>query len=184
MDKETQDSLPEELDELELGSVDSNSNDSVDSNIVMVDTQLDSKPTSRVVADIAVSEEETDNYDPCYTDDQIEAINKFYQLKGKYDEIVRRKKQKIINNDSLSKREKKRLWESEKIKCINCRKPVGTFFSVKNRRLLAQCGAVSKQNSGDSNITPCKLNIDIQLANVTTMQDTIKEFGEYKEKDK
>lgn len=63
MDKETQDSLPEELDELELGSVDSNSNDSVDSNIVMVDTQLDSKPTSRVVADITVSEEETDNYD-------------------------------------------------------------------------------------------------------------------------
>ena len=169
MDKETQDSLPEELDELELGSVDSNSNDSVDSNIVMVDTQLDSKPTSRVVADITVSEEETDNYDPCYTEDQIEAINKFYQLKGKYDEIVRRKKQKIINNDSLSKREKKRLWESEKIKCINCRKPVGTFFSVKNRRLLAQCGAV-KYTSLPEGTKACKLNIDIELANITTMQ--------------
>ncbi len=183
MDKETQDSLPEELDELELDSVDSNSNDSVDSNIVMVDTQLDSKPTSRVVADIAVSEEETDNYDPCYTDDQIEAINKFYQLKGKYDEIVRRKKQKIINNDSLSKREKKRLWESEKIKCINCRKPVGTFFSVKNRRLLAQCGAV-KYTSLPEGTKACKLNIDIELANITTMQETIKNFSAYKEKDK
>ena len=31
---------------------------------------------------------------------------------------------------------------------------------------------------------PCKLNIDIQLASVTTMQDTIKQFCEYKEKDK
>ena len=29
------------------------------------------------------------------------------------------------------KREKKRLWSSEKIKCINCRKPVGTFFQLK-----------------------------------------------------
>lgn len=121
--------------------------------------------------------------DPCYTEDQIEAINKFYQLKGKYDEIVRRKKQKIINNDSLSKREKKRLWESEKIKCINCRKPVGTFFSVKNRRLLAQCGAV-KYTSLPEGTKACKLNIDIELANITTMQETIKNFSAYKEKDK
>ena len=114
--------------------------------------------------------------------EQLDKINKFFQLKGKYDEIIRRKKQKIINQDKLSKREKKRLWDSQKIKCINCKKPVGTFFSVKNRRLLAICGA--SKNMGDQNIQPCKLNIDIQLANITTMQETINSYAKYKEEDK
>ena len=188
MDKETQDSLPDELEELQVSMSDKSpddesvSTDSTDSSKV-----IESKPKS--ISHVSRQEDDdndddTDNYDPCYTEEQLEAINKFYQLKGKYDEIVRRKKQKIINNEALSKKEKKRLWESEKIKCINCKKSVGTFFSVKNRRLLAQCGGVFSQRNSDPNIKPCKLNIDIQLANVTTMQDTIKEFGEYKEKDK
>ena len=132
--------------------------------------------------DIDTSKDINDNYEPCYTKDQLDKINKFFQLKGKYDEIVRRKKQKIINQDKLSKREKKRLWDSQKIKCINCKKPVGTFFSVKNRRLLAICGA--SKNTNDQNIQPCKLNIDIQLANITTMQETINSYAKYKEEDK
>ena len=54
-----------------------------------------------------------DKYEPCYSKEELEAINKFYQLKGKYDEIKRRKKQKIINNDSLSKERKKRVGSPE-----------------------------------------------------------------------
>ena len=73
---------------------------------------------------------------------------------------------------------------SEKIKCINCRKPVGTFFSVKNRRLLAQCGATFSKNVSDASIKPCKLNIDIELASVTTMQETIKNLPFIKKKTK
>ena len=188
MDKESQDSLPDELDELQIAEVDSksvDSSESVDSNESSdTSTVIRSRPISDT--NVVISQEETveDKYEPCYSKEELEAINKFYQLKGKYEEIVRRKKQKIINNDSLSKREKKRMWSSEKIKCINCRKPVGTFFSVKNRRLLAQCGATFSQNVSDASIKPCKLNIDIQLASVTTMQETIKQFAEYKEKDK
>ena len=132
--------------------------------------------------DIDSSKDINDNYEPCYTKEQLDKINKFFQLKGKYDEIIRRKKQKIINQDKLSKREKKRLWDSQKIKCINCKKPVGTFFSVKNRRLLAICGASKKTD--DQSIQPCKLNIDIQLANITTMQETINSYAKYKEEDK
>ena len=190
MDKDSQNSedenFPDELEELEVSQrpeIVPDSDDSVnseDSSVVDDSNSIKIKRTT----DMEENNEEEDNYDPCYTKDQLDAINKYYQLKGKYDEIVRRKKQKIINNDSLSKREKKRLWDSEKIKCINCKKPVGTFFSVKGRRLLAQCGAMFAKNLNDPNIKPCKLNIDIQLASVTTMQDTIKQFGEYKEKDK
>jgi hypothetical protein len=37
---------------------------------------------------------------------------------------------------------------------------------------------------GDPTIQPCKLNIDIQLANITTMQETINSYANYKEEDK
>ena len=156
--------------------------DSDDSNVgnQSLSSNINSSRTRE--GDIDTSIDINDNYEPCYTKDQLDKINKFFQLKGKYDEIVRRKKQKIINQDKLSKREKKRLWDSQKIKCINCKKPVGTFFSVKNRRLLAICGA--SKNTGDQNIQPCKLNIDIQLANITTMQETINSYAKYKEEDK
>lgn len=188
MDKDTSDSLPDELDELKLPSVTNNQSvdniESVDDESVDDESVDDDVSVERYIPQQTVVEEEEDKYNPCYTKEDLEAINKFYQLKGKYDEIVRRKKQKIINNDTLSKREKKRMWESQKIKCINCRKPVGTFFSVKNRRLLAQCGANFSKNQSDNTIKPCKLNIDIELANVTTMQETIKNFGNYKQKDK
>ena len=186
MDKETQDSLPDELEDLQISSRSISPDPEISSNESVDSDDSDIKIQPRSEANIVRTDEEeveADAYEPCYTEEQLEAINKFYQLKGKYDEIVRRKKQKIINNDSLSKREKKRLWQSEKIKCINCRKPVGSFFSVKNRRLLAQCGAV-KYTSLPEGTKPCKLNIDIELASVTTMQETIKNFSGYKEKDK
>ena len=188
MDKDSQgsedDNFPDELEQLEISQRPVSPPESDESSD---DSSVADNPNTIKVkrsADMEEDDDEDDKYEPCYTKDQLDAINKFYQLKGKYDEVVRRKKQKIINNDSLSKREKKRLWDSEKIKCINCKKPVGTFFSVKGRKLLAQCGAVFSKNLNDPNIKPCKLNIDIQLASVTTMQDTIKQFGEYKEQDK
>merc|ERR1711934_1087578 len=95
MDNETQNSLPDELDELELGSVDSNSSSNTEDSVSIV---MKPQPSKIVVED---NEDDEDKYDPCYTKDELEAINKFYQLKGKYDEIIRRKKQKIINNDIL-----------------------------------------------------------------------------------
>lgn len=156
--------------------------DSDDSNVENQSLSSNINSSRTREGDIDTSKDINDNYEPCYTKDQLDKINKFFQLKGKYDEIVRRKKQKIINQDKLSKREKKRLWDSQKIKCINCKKPVGTFFSVKNRRLLAICGA--SKNTDDQNIQPCKLNIDIQLANITTMQETINSYAKYKEEDK
>lgn len=156
--------------------------DSDDSNVENQSLSSNINSSRTREGDIDTSKDINDNYEPCYTKDQLDKINKFFQLKGKYDEIVRRKKQKIINQDKLSKREKKRLWDSQKIKCINCKNPVGTFFSVKNRRLLAICGA--SKNTSDQNIQPCKLNIDIQLANITTMQETINSYAKYKEDDK
>ena len=58
MDNETQNSLPDELDELELGSVDSNSSSNTEDSVSIV---MKTQPSKIVV------EEDEDNYDPCYT---------------------------------------------------------------------------------------------------------------------
>ena len=183
------DSLPE-LEELTIDdrpttppdSIDSNeSNDSEQDSIIPTTPSVSpSKPSSPRSPNTGPN---TDNSEfmPIYTDEQMKAMNEFYKLKGKYDEIVRRKKQKIINNPTLSKADKRKAWANTVIKCINCKQNVGTFFSVKNRRLIAHCGAVGKTESG---VQPCKLNIDLELATVTTMQETINSFNKFKEDDK
>ena len=89
-----------------------------------------------------------------------EALNEFYKLKNKYESDYNKDKQKIIKNKSFSWKEKKQEFKQLKPKCINCRRPVGTIFSVKHigkenddsRELKAICGSLSE---------PCNLNITI-----------------------
>ena len=181
------DSLPDELEELTMNERPSTP-DSQDSDDSEVSEQYRVGPTTPSESPNSPSQSpsrpvisDDGEIKPIYNDEQTRVINEFYKLKGKYDEILRRKKQKIINNPTLSRADKRKAWANEKIKCINCKKPVGTFFSVKNRRLLAHCGALDNPSSG---VEPCKLNIDMQLASVTTMQQTIDSFNNFKEADK
>jgi hypothetical protein len=88
------------------------------------------------------------------------AINEFYKLKNKYEIELFKKKKTIINNVTLSSKEKKNEFKKLKPKCINCKRPGGTLFSVKffpgkdeYREFRAVCGIVSD---------PCNLNITVQ----------------------
>jgi len=80
-------------------------------------------------------------------------IANFYKLKGRYDLKYNTSKLRIIHGDgSLS--EKKQEFKDIKVKCINCKRNVGTRFTTNDRHLRAICGDVDN---------PCKLNIDIKL---------------------
>jgi len=89
-----------------------------------------------------------------------EALNEFYKLKNKYESDYNKDKQKIIKNKGLSWKEKRNEYKELKPKCINCKRPVGTIFSVKHlgkenedsRELKAICGSLTE---------PCNLNITI-----------------------
>ena len=59
------------------------------------------------------------------------AINEFYKLKNKYEIELFKKKKTILNNVTLSSKEKKIEFKKLKPKCINCKRPGGTLFSVK-----------------------------------------------------
>jgi len=79
------------------------------------------------------------------------AISGYYKLKQKYDGINNKKKMNIINDNSLSNKEKRKKFKQIKEKCINCKGLGGTIFSNEGRTLRAVCGSS----------TPCKLNIEI-----------------------
>jgi hypothetical protein len=88
------------------------------------------------------------------------AINEFYKLKNKYEIEILKRKKTILNNVTLSSKEKKTEFKKLKPKCINCKRPGGTLFSVKffpgkdeYREFRAVCGVVAD---------PCNLNITVQ----------------------
>ena len=114
-----------------------------------------------------------------------EALNNYYEFKTIYETSYNKEKRDIINNKKLSWNEKRNNFQKLKPKCINCKRPVGTFFSRKLtddknggfKTLLAICG---------DRVSPCKLNINIKLDIVKSLENNIKEFDynikEYKKK--
>jgi hypothetical protein len=109
------------------------------------------------------------------------ALNDFYKLKSKYEDINAKNRKTIINNSQLSKKEKQREFQRLKPKCINCKKPGGTLFTNalidkrdSSRHLSAVCGV--REN-------PCNLKIIIEVSPyyllstiLTEQEQDIKEY--------
>ena len=55
-------------------------------------------------------------------------IARFYKLKAMYNKQNKIAKSKILNNPLLDISTKKTAWKSYKKKCVNCKKPVDTYF--------------------------------------------------------
>ena len=113
-----------------------------------------------------------------------DALNEYFKLKSKYETAIEKNKKKIMNNVTLSKREKRAEYLKLKPKCINCSRPGGTRFHTTYypdtdkeeayREYTAICGIVAD---------PCDLNIKIQIGKtellpniLDEMQDTIKKY--------
>ena len=109
------------------------------------------------------------------------ALNEYYKLKNKYEGEIMKSKKIIMNDSSLSDKEKRQKYQQLKPKCIFCKRPGGTIFSTKYykneddeyRELRARCGIISD---------PCNLNITIKIGIyaylpgiITKFEDEIKE---------
>jgi len=117
--------------------------------------------------------------------DIFESINEFYKMKDKYETAFNEKYIKpILKAENKSKREKRMAFSKlPKADCINCKRPVGTVFSIKKqydnftpvRKYLAKCGDLNE---------PCPLNINIQFGESISYENEIqqneKEINEYK----
>jgi len=106
-----------------------------------------------------------------------EAVNEFYKLKNKYESDIKKNKKQIIGNNALSKKEKMIEYLKLKPKCINCKRPGGTKFSVTGisatdkeeayRELKAVCQVLPD---------PCNLNITIKLGQVEILSSILDEI--------
>ena len=101
--------------------------------------------------------------------DYNDTLQEYFKLKAKYDKQLNTKKHTILADDEKSIKEKRKLIQNIKMKCIGCSKNVGTIFSDKDRTYSAVCG------NRDS---PCKLDISIKKGTVLHVQDGFEEFVE------
>ena len=105
-----------------------------------------------------------------------DALNDYFRLKEKFEHEINVNKRKIINNPTLSKREKRAEYLKLMPKCVNCKRPSrkGTIFSItfnpsndkddSYRVFKSQCG-----NLAD----PCNLNIEINLGSFENLDKSI-----------
>jgi len=115
--------------------------------------------------------------------DVKETLNEYFKLKLQYETQIMSNKKKIMNNSSLSNREKRSEFLKLKPKCINCKRPGGTRFKTtyfketdkdeSHRQYKATCGIIAD---------PCNLDITVQIGKVdllpnllNNIQDEIKE---------
>lgn len=113
--------------------------------------------------------------------DVKEGLNEYFKLKQKYENQIMINKKKIINNPSLSKREKRSEYIKLKPKCINCNRPGGTKFIIHYvpenstedkyeepyREYSATCGIIAD---------PCNLNIKIQIGITELLPDILNTY--------
>lgn len=95
-----------------------------------------------------------------------EALNEYFKLKSKFENELSVSKKKIINNQTLSKREKRSEFLKLMPKCVNCKKPSkrGTVFSIVHNPETDTDGAYRKFSASCGNmVDPCNLDIEIHL---------------------
>lgn len=80
-----------------------------------------------------------------------DALNKFFQLKHKYEDAINKKKRAIYKLQPSKKRAKNKI-AAFRPKCIYCNRPVGSVFKLIGDVYTAYCGDPKE---------PCKFNIKI-----------------------
>jgi len=116
-----------------------------------------------------------------------DALNEYFRLKEKFENEMNVSKRKIMNNPTLSKREKRSEYLKLMPKCVNCRRPSkkGTIFSITFHPSDDKTDAYRTFKTICGNLVdPCNLNIEINLGVVEHLDKMIenirKEISETK----
>ena len=106
------------------------------------------------------------------TTEFMNSLNTFYSLKSQYDSNNNKEKKKIINNEELSWKEKRKQFKSLQPKCINCKKSGGTLFTIEYDE--AEDGRIAKAICGHRT-DPCPLDIFINLGSIMSIGTYLKQ---------
>jgi hypothetical protein len=99
----------------------------------------------------------------------LEALGEYFKMKTKYEEKSRIMKRNIYEKNE-SKRAAKKIIAKLKVPCVNCMRPVGTVFSIKDRHYLAKCGDPNEN-------TQC-MNIDIFAGEYNNIRNSVELFND------
>ena len=106
----------------------------------------------------------------------IQDIENYYKLKADYTKQITKLKKSIINNSELSRQDKRNRFTLLRPKCVICKNPVGSIFTVKDRTLIAVCGAT--QNTQNGKFEPCSLDIKIKKPSVMLLDEVLEVLRE------
>jgi hypothetical protein len=110
-----------------------------------------------------------------------DALNEYFKLKSKFENDVDANKKKIINNPTLSKREKRNEFLKLKPKCVNCKRPSkkGTIFSIVYNPETDKTSAYRKFSASCGDLAdPCNLDIEIHLGDTEPLDKLINNIRE------
>ena len=93
----------------------------------------------------------------------LESLDKYFELKTKYETKMRTMKQTIYKR-ALSKKAAKASVKMVRPPCVQCSRPVGTIFSNIGRNYTALCG---------DRVKPCSLNIKIYAGKFDSIDNEI-----------
>lgn len=94
--------------------------------------------------------------------DVLSALRRYYEMKQRYDRQVDQRKQRILRNPDLSRRQKAQRLRAIRGDCVNCGRSGGTIFQREGSILSATCGS-SKD---------CGLDIRINRGNYRNLYST------------
>ena len=92
----------------------------------------------------------------------LDKLNTFYYLKQKYEQDKKERCNKFaLEKEDISWKMKRAYFTSKKPKCINCKRKVGSLFTIKHtdgfRNFLGKCG---------DTVNPCEFHIEFNMPSV------------------
>jgi hypothetical protein len=134
----------------------------------LVDLQSENSPF--VDATHAETREPTTHEENVSKIDYLESLRDYFKLKTKYENAVYETRKKAYK-EAATKAIGRKLLKQIKPKCVNCRRPVGTIFELKDERYVAMCG---DQNRA----TKCNLHIELYRGGFTNEEYLVYLFKE------
>lgn len=98
------------------------------------------------------------------SDDQI---TKYYKLKQRYEDKIKRLKMRIIRDPNLSSKDKRARVNMIKKECIACKRSGGTVFAVDGNDLIATCGHTAE---------PCDLDLRVPRGKYVDVRELLNRY--------
>lgn len=96
-----------------------------------------------------------------------ELVDKYYQLKSKYEKDTKKLVDTIKDPDNVKRKESVKQLVAP---CVNCRRNVGSNFNVTQTKMDHVSGRLYSLRCGDP-VEPCSLHISFMLPNITNFNE-------------